>query len=131
MIHHVEIKSIDKMNLYEGIVKFAIQENEYKAFFYRDEFKQGEITKVEFDHLEYPLEWDVIFSENKNKELRIEKVNNSEWIYYCYGKITAIEPVIADFGDIRLELGNWTNDPYVIGEYIYWKIERLDIGRIK
>ena len=73
----------------------------------------------------------MIFTENKEIELRIEKSKNSEWSYYGYGKIKSVDPVTADFGDIQLELGNWTNDPKVIGEYIYWAIARLDISKIK
>ena len=119
------------MDKYEGTVSFLINRNEYKAFFYGEEYKQGELTTVEFDHLEYPLEWDAIFKENKDNELRIEKEENSDWSFCCYGKIISINPVIADFGDISLELGNWTHDPKVIGEFIYWKIERLDIRKLK
>ena len=131
MIHQVQIISIDKTDEHEGIVRFSIQENEYKAFFYGEDFLEGESASVEFDQLNYPLEWDVIFNENKQKELRIDKAEDSDWSYYGYGKITAIDPIVADFGDIKLELGNWTNDPKVIGEFIYWKIERFDIIRIK
>jgi hypothetical protein len=55
----------------------------------------------------------------------------SEWSYYGYGEIKLIDPITADFGDIQLELGNWTNDRKVVGEYIYWTIERLDIRKIE
>ena len=119
------------MDEYEGTVQFEINGNDYKAFFYGEEYKLGQNVEVEFDHLESPLEWDVIFTENKENELRIEKSKNSEWSYYGYGKIKSVDPVTADFGDIQLELGNWTNDPKVIGEYIYWAIDRLDISKIK
>ena len=130
MIHEVQIISIDKTDEYEGTVQFAIHGNEYKAFFYGEDFLSGESVKVEFDQLDYPLEWDVIFNENKNKEFRFEKAEDSDCSYYGYGKITAINPVTADFGDIQLGIGNWTNDPKVIGEFIYWKIERLDISKV-
>lgn len=118
------------MDKYEGTVHFEINGNDYKAFFYGEEYEPGQNVEIEFDHLESPLEWDVIFNENKDKELRIEKAENSEWSYYGYGRIISINPVTADFGDIKLELGDWTNDPKVVGEYIYWKIDRLDISKI-
>ena len=131
MKHQVQIISVDLMDKYEGTVHFEINGNDYKAFFYGEEYEPGQNVKVEFDHLESPLEWDVIFNENKDKELRIEKTENSEWSYYGYGRIKSINPITADFGDIKLELGDWTNDPKVVGEYIYWTIDRLDIRKIK
>jgi len=118
------------MDTYEGTVQFMINGNDYKAFFYGEEYEPGQVIEVEFYHLETPLDWNVIFNENKDKKLRLEKSKNSEWRYYGYGKIKSIAPVIADFGDIQLELGNWTNDPRVIGEFIYWTIDRLDIRKI-
>jgi hypothetical protein len=131
MKHRVQILLVDKMDKYEGTVQFEINGNDYKAFFYGEEYEPGQDIEVELDHLETPLEWSVIFNENKDKKLRLEKSKNSEWSYYGYGKIKTIAPVIADFGDIQLELGNWTNDPNVIGEFIYWTIDRLDISTIK
>ncbi|MEQ3691120.1 MAG: hypothetical protein ABNG98_06340 [Flavobacterium sp.] len=131
MTHRVQIKTIQKLDLYEGTITFSILKNEYQAFFYGEEFVKDEILNVEFEQLEYPLDWEVIFSENVKSEKRIEKANNSDWSYYAYGRILQINPIIADFGDITLEIGNWTNDSNVIGEYIYWKIDRLDIRRAK
>ena len=119
------------MDRFEGTVQFEINGNIYSGFFYGEEFKVGQLIEAYFDHLEYGLDWDVIFNENKNKVLKIEQANDSEWSYYGYGKVKSIDPIIADFGDIQLDLGNWTNDPKVIGEYIYWKIERLDISTNK
>ena len=119
------------MDKYEGTVHFEINGNDYKAFFYGEEYEPGQNIEVELGHLEIPLEWNVIFTENKGKELRFEKMQNSEWSYYGYGRIKSIGPITADFGDIKLELGDWTNDPKVVGEYIYWTIDRLDISKIK
>ena len=131
MKQKVQILAIDFMSEYEGMVRLSINKNEYSAFFFQDGFETGQTVKVEFDHLESRLEWDVIFNENKNKELKLEKVINSDWSYHGYGKITSIDPVLATFGDIDLELGTWTNDPNVIGEYIFWQIERLDVSIFK
>jgi len=119
------------MDKYEGIVQFEINGNDYKAFFYGEEYEPGQDVEVELVHLKIQLHWNVIFNANTDKELRLEKSKNSEWSYYGYGKIKSIEHVTADFGDIPLELGNWTNDPKVVGEYIYWIIDRLDIIRKK
>ena len=119
------------MDEYEGTVQFGINGKEYKAFFYGEDFEPGQNVEIELDHLKYPLEWDVIFRENKNKELKLEASNSSDWSYYGYGRITNVAPVTATFGDFELELGEWTNDKNIIGEFIYWKIERLELSTIK
>ena len=120
MKQKIQIISIDLMDKYEGTVQSGINGNDYKAFFFGEEFERGQFVDVEFDHWESHLEWDVIFKENKDRKLKLEQAKDSEWGYYGYGKITSIDPIIANFGDIQLELGNWTNDPNVIGEHIYW-----------
>lgn len=98
------------------------------AFFYGGVFEAGEQFDAEFDHIEYPLEWEVIFSENKEQ---IKELVPAPGLcsYYGYGVIEAINPIIADFGCIRLDLGEWSHDERIVGEYIYWKIDRLDISR--
>jgi len=129
MKHQVQILSVDLMNEHEGTVQFEINGNDYKAFFYGDEYERGQNIEVEFDHLDTPIEWNVIFNENKDKELKLEKSKNSEWSYNGYGQIKSIDPITVNFGDIQLELGNWSNDPKIVGEYIYWSIDRLDISK--
>ena len=47
--------------------------------------------------------------------------------YYCYGKIIGVNPVIADCGDMLFDLGELSHDERVVGEYVYFVIERLDI----
>jgi|SRR5690606_17694856 len=128
MIHKILILSIHKIGEYEGTAHFEINGNDYYAFFYGEDYESRKDYEVEFDHLEIPLEWDIIFNENKDKEQKLVKIDNSEWGYYGYGIIKSINPIIADFGDIQLDIGNWTNDSNVIGEFIYWKIDRLDIS---
>ena len=123
----------DRINSIEKILKSnkITIVSSVKKIIYGEEFEKDEIVNVHFEQLEYPLDWEIIFSKNVKYEKRIEKVSNSDWSYYAYGKIIKINPILADFGDIFLEIGNWTNDPNVIGEYIYWKIDRLDIRRAK
>ena len=106
MNHRVQIKSIERLDLYVGTITFSIKESQYEAFFYGEEFVKDEIVDVSFEQLEYPLDWEIIFNKNIKSEKRIEKVSNSDWSYYAYGKIIQINPVIADFGDISLEIGN-------------------------
>ena len=111
----------------EGTVTFKTESGKLlDAFSYGQTFIDGEIADVEFTTLDYGLEWGVVFSNNRQKERRLNKGQNA-WEYEAYGEIKSIHPVIIDFGDIKLDTGNWTNDEKVIGEFVYWKIDRLDI----
>lgn len=127
--HKIKILKVDYTDQNEGIVNFmTIAKNEYRAYFWADQFKEGEETEVTFDHLDFPLEWDIIFNENKDQQLRLVKASDDA-AYLGYGRIKSVNPIIADFGDLKLDIGNWTQDERVIGEYIYWKIERLEVKR--
>jgi hypothetical protein len=99
------------------------------AFSYGEDFATGAVVDVDFTSIDYDLKWDVHFSENKNKNKFLVKIKN--WEYEGYGQIKSIKPVIIDFGDIELNTGDWINDEKVIEEFIYWKIDRLDIYKIK
>ncbi|WP_170871915.1 hypothetical protein [Pontibacter indicus] len=100
------------------------------AFAYEEEFTEGEVVNVEFDSINDDLDWNTIFGENKNQEKKLVKSIN-DWEYEGYGQIKSIEPVVIDFGDIELETGKWTSDKKVVGEFVYWKINRLDIIKIE
>jgi hypothetical protein len=110
-----------------GEITFVSQnQNEIKAFFYGSQEIFPASVNVEFCWIDYPLNWDIIFNENraKVKTLIREKGHCS---YQAYGQIISIEPTIADFGDIKMEIGLHSSDHKIIGEFIYWKIDRLDI----
>lgn len=129
LIQKVTVTKVDYTDELEGTVTIITASGkQVSAFFWGDKFNANEEAEVEFDALDYPLSWEVIFSENKEHKLGLEQASE-EGSYYAYGQIVSINPIIADFGDIRLALGEWTHDERVIGEYIYWKIERLDIRR--
>ena len=97
------------------------------AFSYAENFAVGESLEVEFTSLDGDIAWDEMFSGNPKKEKKLLKIDN--WTYEAYGQIISINPVCIDFGDIELETSNWTNDEAVVGEFLYWKIDRLDISR--
>ena len=82
---------------------------------------------IKFSSLDKKLNWENVFSENKNQRKILEKTNK-ECSFVAYGQILSINPVTVDFGDITMELGDWTNDNRVIGEYIYWEIDRLEVA---
>ncbi len=124
----VEITRLTLHDKYEGIVEFKTSSgNIYEAFFWGKSYKVGEKVFVELHHQSLPLDWKKTFSLNPNKEKKLEKLSG-ECEYAGYGEIEQIDPIIACFGDIKLDLGNWTRDKKIIGEFIYWRINRLEIA---
>lgn len=116
----------------EGTVTFETSTGkQLDAFFWGQTFKINETYLIKFSSLDHPsLSWEVIFSENKNHSKTLEKEKN-ECSYLAYGQILSINPVTVDFGDIIMENGPSTNDDRVIGEFIYSKIDRLDVHDVK
>lgn len=99
------------------------------VFSYGHDFPVGKEIEVDLTALNGGLEFETIFSGNPNKEKKLVKV--SDWEYEGYGQIIGINPVTIDFGDFELEAGDWVNDNRVVGEFIYWKIARLDIWKLE
>ncbi|MBP7508532.1 MAG: hypothetical protein KA807_11960 [Prolixibacteraceae bacterium] len=97
-----------------------------EAFSYGYFFSVGDIVDIELTSLDDDIDNNVIFSENKNKEIKLVKSKN-DWEYEGYGCIKSINPVVIDFGEFELNTGTWITDAELAGEYIYWKIARLDI----
>jgi hypothetical protein len=123
-----EIKWSLPKEIKEGTVRFEINGNQYHASSIHDDYQVGELADVGFTALEANQEWEECFGKNTGKRIRL--IHRGGWSYDGYGIITSIKPVVADFGDIQLELGNWTNDERVVGEYIYWPIIELRIFRM-
>lgn len=114
---------------YEGTVTFEGKNGDsVRAFSHGTEFIVGAEIDVEIESLFDDVSWDVTFSGNSNKEIKL--VRKGDWSYEAYGKVLSINPVVIDFGEFELNTGNWTNDSKVVGEFVYWKIERLDILKI-
>ena len=61
---------------------------------------------------------------NSKKEKKL--VPEGEWSYLGYGQIISHNPTIVDFGGVNLEIG-LDADASSIGQFIVWKIDRLDI----
>ena len=112
----------------EAIVSFMANNKEYRAFGFPVDFQVGNSYKVEFGFLEgIDISWDVMFTENVNnvKELIIKP--NSTWSYSAYGVILSVNPVIVDCGIAEFDLGYFSRDERLVGEYIFFDIARLDI----
>jgi hypothetical protein len=128
MNHSIEVIKVVETDLRQGILTFKCGLNEYNAFYWGYEFRAGEKRDVSFQQLSTSLKWETIFGENKNQKIEIKKDDSNEASYYCFGKIESLNPIIANFGDLKLDLGDWTHDERVIGSFIYWKIHRLVIA---
>lgn len=129
-IQTVKVKEVEFTDELDGVVTVVtISGNLVSAYFWGDNFQQDEQVEIEFSSLDYPVSWEAIFSENKEHKLFL-KPAPEKCAYYAYGKILSLSPIIADFGDIKLSIGDWTHDERAIGEYIYWKIDRLDVKRL-
>ncbi len=127
----VKVKEVEFTDEFDGIVTVTtISGRLVSAYFWGDNFQRDEEVEIEFDALDYPVSWEATFSENKEQKLLLEPAPE-KCAYYAYGKILALNPIMANFGDIKLSIGDWTHDERVIGEYIYWKIDRLDIRRTR
>ncbi len=81
----------------------------------------------EFDFLESeePWTWEDMFLGNPKREKRL--VRTGDWAYDAYGTVISIKPVVVDFGAIQLEIGDFTQDPRCVGEWVLVKIARLDM----
>ena len=131
IFNNLKVKKVDLNDTLEGEITFITSNGkQIEAFCFGKKIEENKEYLVQFSSLDYDLDWNVIFTENheKIKGLIFEKEFCS---YLAYGQIISINPTIADFGDIVMEIYLPTNDEKVIGEYIYWKIDRLDVLNIK
>lgn len=123
----VKIVDVDFTDTHEGTVYFEVGSgNTYEAFFWGHIFSKGEVRSINLYCFDLHFDWTVAFSENSAREMKLLKGSHS-CEYFGYGRIVQIRPVVADFGDFKLELGNWTNDERVIDEFIYWRIDQLRV----
>jgi len=112
----------------EGTVSFQIGKNSYKADSIFDDYPLDQSVDVEFSHFsDIDDPWQKAFDNNPEKKKCL--VNTKDCSYDGFAQIISIHPIKADFGDIILDLGNWSNDERIVGEYIFWPIARLSISR--
>ncbi len=130
MNYNVTIKEIEWLDeeAREAEVCFELGNSLFWAFCYPCEYKVGERRNVHISFiLDDNITFDTVFCCNKAKEQKIVQSERSKDSYYCYGKIIGVNPVIADCGDMLFDLGELSHDERVVGEYVYFVIERLDI----
>lgn len=113
----------------EAIITFELQGKEYKAYSYPHNFVVNKFQDAVFDFIESDIDDDVFWDSNVDKVIKLEQDTINPLKYYCYGKIIDINPVMIDCGDLTFDYGDISNDSRIIGHYVYFVIDRLDVSK--
>jgi hypothetical protein len=68
--------------------------------------------------------WETIFAANPDRNTGLEHLGG--WSYLARGRVTSVNPVRVDCGILTVEDPVVSHDTRVIGEFIGFRIERLD-----
>ncbi|WP_027003192.1 hypothetical protein [Hugenholtzia roseola] len=124
-----QIDWFDKENP-EADVLFEINGAVFWAFCHPCNFKENEIAEVYFDFLEDEVSELIFWTENKNCKVELIQSENNRCRYYCYGQLKSINPVTVNCGLINFYFKDWISNSSVIGNYVYFVIERFDIQKV-
>lgn len=94
------------------------------------EFKAGEMAEIaRFDYLEGGGILDEILDANPKREKRIEQIG--EWNVAAKGQVVGLEgsTLLIDCGGVIFFLDAMTTDARVIGEWVGFTLERLEVER--
>jgi len=87
----------------------------------------GLLSGVKFTYVtEEGFQWDVACTGNASRKKLLAPIN--DWSYVGYGQVVSIMPVVIDFGLLKMEDANWTNDNRLVGRFVQVKIDRLEIS---
>jgi hypothetical protein len=90
-------------------------------------FVPGSAVEAAFDWLGTDdATWEDIFRANPEHKAKLESLGG--WRYRAYGKIVSVDPVRVDVGIMELDGPVESHDTSLVGEYIAWKIDRLDVN---
>lgn len=88
----------------------------------------GVLDDAQFIYMsEEPFTWDEAVAGNRASRRLLEPVRS--WRYAGYGQVIQIMPVVIDFGLMRMEDANWTNDEKLVGRFVRVPIDRLTLRR--
>lgn len=117
--------NIARFDAHEALVTFKAESgNEITAYIGDEALVVNEKYAVQFDCLEDPLAWKAMLAGNSAHKKALEPTGTAA-AYAAFGQIVSVDPVIADFGDIVMELGDITEDAADVGAFIRFNIERL------
>ena len=121
-----EIKWIDK-EIKEASVLFEINGFTLEAFCHPCSFNEGEVILAEFDYIEEEIPLDAIFNNNQSQLKDFVHKGQENWGYEIYGQVKSINPIRIDCGYFDFEIIMKMDDESIIGSYINYPINRLDI----
>ena len=109
----------------EAVVEVSGERLHVMDFFGGSSMSPGQRIEIELEALILdPGEWDEIFRANPEKKKALVRLEG--WRYLAFGQIVAVNPVICDCGLIQTDGPIRTHDPRCIGEYVGFKLHRID-----
>jgi hypothetical protein len=76
---------------------------------------------------EEAFDWESAAAGNRSQRMLLEPVRG--WRYAGFGQVLQVMPVVIDFGLLRMEDANWTNDEKLVGRFVRVSIDRLSLRR--
>lgn len=114
----------------EGDYLEAVVEVSGERLYVMDEFggssmSPGQRIEIELEAQVWdPGDWDEIFRSNPEEKKALVRLEG--WRYLALGQIVAVNPVVCDCGLIQTDGPIGTHDQRCIGEYVGFKIQRID-----
>jgi hypothetical protein len=102
----------------------------FTCFAFAVEFQPGEeITDAQFSVVDGGAGIEEVFAGNPDRTNRVE--NTGEWSCRAWGQIVALSgpDALVDCGGVLIPLTNLTHDETVIGEWVGFSVDRLDVFR--
>ena len=93
-----------------------------------DRPEPGVLADAMFAYMtEEAFTWDEAVAGNRAQRQLLDPVR--QWRYVGYGQIVQVMPVVIDFGLMKMEDSNWTNDEKLVGKFVRVPIDRLSLTR--
>lgn len=90
----------------------------------------GSAVEADFDWLGTDdATWEDIFRANPEHKVKLEWLGG--WKYRACGRIVSVDPVRVDVGIMELAGPVESHDRSLVGEYIAWDIDRLDVNGVR
>lgn len=109
----------------EAIVEVAGEQLHVMDSFGGSSMVPGQRIEIELEACVWdPGEWDEVFRSNPERKKALVWLEG--WHYRALGQIVAVNPVVCDCGLIQVDGPISTHDPRCVGEFVGFKIQRLD-----
>ena len=87
----------------------------------------GSLVDVDFGWLGLEdASWEEVFRRNRERRIGLEPLGG--WSYSAYGRVVSVDPVRVDLGIIEIAGPVHSHDARLIGEYVAWQVDRLDMN---